>query len=611
MNFTSYSQIEQAYNQLQFDLALSENTSLFSEMHNYISENIVELPYNEIVFTEAKDGKNFLERIWDFIVGIWNAIKKFFGMIFRAVKQLFTGKSETEKLIEKLENNSEDIADSIQNKPAAEVVKVLTELFVPEKKSEEIKKESVSYLSEANEPIEIRKIFDKLAALTKDKDITWEDLWKNKETRDLIDEIYKLVNNKKFNKYQHSVNEVSFLQRLLLFKLRQNDILLNIIDMIYNEKYYYIGRTDQLYNHFDYDQFEKESFSIAMKYFNKEISNNEADILYSKLEPKKEQLIPRGSSNVESAVHKFLEPYMDSLLSSINKKYNIVSKDIIKQVVEETDLYKAILAKAMLVFSYTKLIILILTRDDRNVIYSFEPRNNVTPSIYDFNYYYYLDKKYGPNIVAPTNVYNAGPSGVKGKFVFKKEKYNSLLKSLKDAHDNILGDISKPLPEIDIQHVKMMFELSIIPLNILNPNIPLSQIEQNTERFSIYRKCKTDIDYYKIMGKGVPKVQVENFNQHFNFEDHKKRMLHYNHFSFKNGQPGPKNETKEDVYFVSRYLTNANGSMRFLLSNTFMYWTKIHNDSLKTLTLYKNKLNYLTINKSILNSIAKICNIKL
>ena len=51
--------------------------------------------------------------------------------------------------------------------------------------------------------------------------------------------------------------------------------------------------------------------------------------------------------------------------------------------------------------------------------------------------------------------------------------------------------------------------------------------------------------------------------------------------------------------------------MRFLLSNTFMYWTKIHNDSLKTLTLYKNKLNYHTINKSILNSIAKIYNIKL
>ena len=140
MNFTSYSQIEQAYNQLQFDLALSENTSLFSEMHNYISENIVELPYDEIVFTEAKDGKNFLERIWDFIVGIWNAIKKFFGMLFRAVKQLFTGKSETEKLIEKLENNSEDIADSIQNKPAAEVVKVLTELFVPEKKVKKLKK---------------------------------------------------------------------------------------------------------------------------------------------------------------------------------------------------------------------------------------------------------------------------------------------------------------------------------------------------------------------------------------------------------------------------------------------------------------------------------------
>ena len=346
--------------------------------------------------------------------------------------------------------------------------------------------------------------------------MTWDDLWKDNKYRNLILEVFQSIIGKK----NDNLNEVSFLKHLLLFKLRQNDILLNIIDMIYNEEYYFVGNTNQLYNHFDYDKFEEETYEAAEKAISGEISDNEYELLISKLKPKKEQLIPRNAFDYltpHGPVHAFLEPYMDSLLSSINEKYNIVSKDTIRKVVEETNLYKAILAKAMLVFSYTKLITLLLSKRG-TIICSFEPRNNVTPSIYDFNYYYHIDREkneYGHNIVHPTNVYNEGPSGAKKLFIFKKERYNSLLKSLKDAHDNIIGDISKPLPELDIQFIKSMFETMIIPLNILNPNIPLQQIEQNTERFSIYRKCKTDIDYYKIMGKGVPKVQVENFIKHF------------------------------------------------------------------------------------------------
>ena len=99
MGFRTYRELEEAYNNLESEYLLRENTSLFSEMHNYISENIVELPYCESYFTEASS-KNILQKIWDFIVKCWKNLVSFISKIGNILKRLV---SNSEKALDRLD----------------------------------------------------------------------------------------------------------------------------------------------------------------------------------------------------------------------------------------------------------------------------------------------------------------------------------------------------------------------------------------------------------------------------------------------------------------------------------------------------------------------------
>lgn len=105
MGFRTYREAEEAYNNLETSLLLNENISLFSEMHNYISENIIELEYNSYdIFTESK---NLLQQIWDFLVNAWNTIVKVCKNFFKMIGDLVSSVKKIEKAVNLIANKQD------------------------------------------------------------------------------------------------------------------------------------------------------------------------------------------------------------------------------------------------------------------------------------------------------------------------------------------------------------------------------------------------------------------------------------------------------------------------------------------------------------------------
>ena len=554
MNFTSYSQIEQAYNQLQFDLALSENTSLFSEMHNYISENIVELPYSEDVFTEAKDGKNFLERIWDMIVGIWNAVKKFVVMIFRAVRQLFTGKSENDKLIEKLENNSEEIADNIQNKPAAEVVKVLTEMFVPEKK-EEVKKESV-YLSEANNKIifnnkgllnglidrkkwngDLIKAFNRISTKIP-AGLTFKEIVENNKYWDIYKELFddylglnqemcvamfgetpyyfKHHDEKKFNQAMDKFFDV--IEKIL----KLNVCITSIIEFLFDEKY------------------EEGWKSTTVEY---EFTNKYTHV------SKQELLGNSTQSNINS---KILTKLSKSFLN-IEGVQNILTEQDLKRLTNLSAFGQAFKARLSMQSSYDDYLAFIITLKAMNEINYFSP--TATPESDDFNYYF----KFLPadsNFVRPTR------SIVQNKYNNEFFHFSSA-----DEIDNLIKKYQlesftfskmKSGQSARMDSVKKIIDTKIKPKTV--SSIPV-------------KGYRTDIEFYrKNSGSEVRGI----------------------------------NNSKQQLVSLPDSLTNSQGSMKFLVSNSILTILNNYNRALKVLNDFKNQVNQVYLRKDIIQKLEHV-----
>ena len=547
MNFTSYSQIEQAYNQLQFDLALSENTSLFSEMHNYISENIVELPYSEDVFTEAKDGKNFLERIWDFIVGVWNAIKKFFGMLFRAVKQLFTGKSETEKLIEKLENNSEEIADNIQNKPAAEVVKVLTEMFVPEKK-EEVKKESVSYLSEASKPMDLynstlKNKLEKLAT-TLPKGIKFQDYIDDPQNKK---QILSILNDLRKS---YGLSEAESIPKriaiLMENRLKVNGLLLDLADLIYseegNECWYKLGK-DSL------EKMEKSHMTIIKN------KNDLAGLLlrfsfdevtaFKGIATKNEDFFKMLSS--DSAFSRYLTKLkrLYKITSENFKFHTYTNYNAFHNIWRSLDVVQTLCARSKLIMHQIDLVRFIKMIEKMDTIIArggigFADSHSKSPNHLTYYFQYrggYFNKSgiwgsWSENIDIDTDD------------EFKKPNFQGI--------------------NIDIQKYKTMINEKVKPAL----KVPIEEVKN-----SGYNPYKNEFD---------SKRDREKFE--------------------------PQSINDKPLYYIPDTYANSKESIRGELSNSLMFYIKNINDSLRILNDFRGKINVYTFKQSLLHSLYNFVN---
>lgn len=91
--------------------------NIFTEMHNYISENIVELPYDAELFTEEERSED--SNVWDkndkgfagFFRNIWRVIKNIFAKFWELIKSFIGIQSKKvvseEKIIEVVKNSKE------------------------------------------------------------------------------------------------------------------------------------------------------------------------------------------------------------------------------------------------------------------------------------------------------------------------------------------------------------------------------------------------------------------------------------------------------------------------------------------------------------------------
>lgn len=126
--FNSYQEFKEEYNSIEEYYSFKSTKDLFTEMHHYISENIIDLPSNlylEDVTGPAgtvkelpgdhtpslnKKGSktNILEKIWQFIVKCWNSIGNFFKIIIKLVKNIAVN---SEKILSRLDKTCELLND--------------------------------------------------------------------------------------------------------------------------------------------------------------------------------------------------------------------------------------------------------------------------------------------------------------------------------------------------------------------------------------------------------------------------------------------------------------------------------------------------------------------
>lgn len=564
MNFTSYSQIEQAYNQLQFDLALSENTSLFSEMHNYISENIVELPYCEDVFTEAKDGKNFLERIWDFIVGIWNAIKKFVVMIFRAARQLFTGKSENDKLIETLENNSEEIADNIQNKPAAEVVKVLTELFVSEKKSEEkspeVKKES-AYLSEAKAMdlynAKVKEALERLATNIP-KGISFKEYLDNPTHNK---EMLNMLNN--FRR-AYGLSDIESIPKRITILMRNrlavNSILLDLADLIYSdegEKYWNELGKSIFETRYKDGRFKiNDKNDLANLFIRHKVANADMTKGISMLNNNILRMIlsDKAFSGYLSKIQK-----LNGIVATRdqNSKYKTINNwEAFDKIWRSLDISKILRNRGNLVLHQIWLLSFVKTIEDMDTIIAEGP-DDTTPSISTNHLTHYFKN---------LNAY------------FSNNSFNSdTNKRIEDENRNEIFTIWGSRIKDNIDSVKPAFQ-------------GMGHIDIKKYKAMIAEKVKPAL-----------KVPVEEAKGKYD-------AIH-NMFSTKANKEAlePKSINDKPLYYLPDTYANNNYSLRTQLSNSLLFYLKEFNYSLNVLNGFRGQINLLTFKRSLLSSLQKFC----
>ena len=99
---------------LYLEAAAKENAiGIYTEMHNYINDNIVTLDYDVDLFTEAfswDKSKGFWANIWAWILNVWGAIKQLFLSLFG--KNETVSKEEAEKLKTAAQNASEKVGSA-------------------------------------------------------------------------------------------------------------------------------------------------------------------------------------------------------------------------------------------------------------------------------------------------------------------------------------------------------------------------------------------------------------------------------------------------------------------------------------------------------------------